>query len=107
RRTNTPPTTAWAISQATSSAKASAPPFPSGILSRDIIVKQFLTFLSVIPLAASGISLTIAAREPSSISTVAPPKAYLGFDRNLYPGDAAFPTLRQTFAFTSYWLNTP
>jgi hypothetical protein len=31
----------------------------------------------------------------------------LGFDRNLYPGDAAFPTLRQTFAFTSYWLNAP
>lgn len=32
---------------------------------------------------------------------------HLGFDRNLYPGDAALPTLRQHFAFTGYWLNNP
>jgi hypothetical protein len=75
-------------------------------------VKQFFTFLSAILLAATGISLTIAARGPSSISGFASPRkaptrSYLGFDRNLYPGDAAFPRLRQTFAFTSYWLNTP
>jgi hypothetical protein len=31
----------------------------------------------------------------------------LGFDRNDYPGDAALPALRRTFAFTSYWLNNP
>jgi len=30
-----------------------------------------------------------------------------GFDRNLYPGDEALPTLRKTFAFTGYWLNAP
>jgi len=70
-------------------------------------VKQFFTFLSAILLAATGISLTIAAREASSIGTVGPSKAYLGFDRNLYPGDAAFAELRKTFVFTSYWLNTP
>jgi hypothetical protein len=34
-------------------------------------------------------------------------RAYLGFDRNAYPGDAAIPTLRKTFSFTGYWLNTP
>jgi Domain of unknown function (DUF1906) len=33
--------------------------------------------------------------------------AYLGFDRNIYPGDAALPTLHKTFAFTSYWLSPP
>jgi hypothetical protein len=33
--------------------------------------------------------------------------AYLGFDRNDYPGDAALPALRKTFRFTSYWLNPP
>jgi Domain of unknown function (DUF1906) len=33
--------------------------------------------------------------------------AYLGFDRNIYPGDAALPILRKTFAFTSYWLSPP
>ena len=35
------------------------------------------------------------------------PKSYLGFDRNEYPGDDAFPILRKTFAFTSYWLSAP
>jgi len=35
------------------------------------------------------------------------PRTYLGMDRNDYPGDAAMKTLRQTFAFTGYWLNNP
>lgn len=34
-------------------------------------------------------------------------QTYLGFDRNDYPGDAAMKTLRGTFAFTGYWLNSP
>ena len=33
--------------------------------------------------------------------------ASLGFDRNLYPGDAALALLHRTFAFTGYWLNDP
>lgn len=33
--------------------------------------------------------------------------AYSGFDRNVYPGDAALPALRRSFRFTSYWLNPP
>src|SRR5258708_236035 len=33
--------------------------------------------------------------------------AYLGFDRNQYPGDANLKTLRQTFSYTGYWLNNP
>lgn len=33
--------------------------------------------------------------------------AYLGFDRDIYPGDEAFTTLRKTFTFTSYWLGPP
>jgi len=33
--------------------------------------------------------------------------AYLGFDRNAYPGDANLKTLRQTFSFAGYWLNRP
>lgn len=32
---------------------------------------------------------------------------FLGFDRNVYPGDDALPKLRKTFRFTSYWLNNP
>jgi len=33
--------------------------------------------------------------------------AYLGFDRNQYPGDANLGLLRQTFTFAGYWLNNP
>ncbi len=34
-------------------------------------------------------------------------KSYLGFDRNIYPGDDALPILRKTFSFSSYWLSPP
>jgi hypothetical protein len=34
-------------------------------------------------------------------------RSYLGFDRNIYPGDSSLPTLRKSFAFTSYWLSPP
>lgn len=34
-------------------------------------------------------------------------RAYLGFDANDYPGDAALAQLRKTFAFAGYWLNHP
>jgi Domain of unknown function (DUF1906) len=44
----------------------------------------------------------------SSLSTVAfAQSAYLGFDRNEYPGDANLGTLHQTFTFSGYWLNNP
>jgi hypothetical protein len=33
--------------------------------------------------------------------------SYLGFDLNVYPGDAALPVLRKSFSFAGYWLNTP
>jgi hypothetical protein len=33
--------------------------------------------------------------------------AYLGFDRNAYPGDANLKALHETFAYTGYWLNHP
>src|SRR6266436_7759487 len=33
--------------------------------------------------------------------------AYLGFDRNEYPGDETLVALRRKFSFTGYWLNTP
>lgn len=34
-------------------------------------------------------------------------QSYLGFDRNDYPGDQNLKALRQTFAYTSYWLGNP
>ena len=35
------------------------------------------------------------------------PQAFLGFDNNEYPGDAALAELRRTFTFAGYWLNPP
>jgi hypothetical protein len=40
------------------------------------------------------------------VSPTAPP-AYLGFDRNDYPGDPNLNALRQTFSYAGYWLNNP
>ena len=34
-------------------------------------------------------------------------RAYLGFDRNTYPGDVNLKALRQTFSYAGYWLNNP
>jgi len=36
-----------------------------------------------------------------------PPRYYLGFDRNRFPGEEALTTLRKTFSFAGYWLNHP
>jgi hypothetical protein len=36
-----------------------------------------------------------------------PPPAYLGFDRNDYPGEESLRLLRQTFSYTGFWLNHP
>jgi hypothetical protein len=33
--------------------------------------------------------------------------AYLGFDRNDYPGDSNLPAVKQSFSFAGYWLNVP
>jgi hypothetical protein len=33
--------------------------------------------------------------------------AYLGFDRNDYPGDENLKALRQTFSYAGFWLNNP
>jgi len=61
-------------------------------------------------------ALCISAITFSSAIFVAPPGPqvargqlhyYLGFDRNIYPGDAALPVLRKTFTFASYWLSPP
>jgi hypothetical protein len=74
-------------------------------------VKQFISLLPAILVSAASISMTIAAREPSATTNEAPaktpPAVYNGFDRDLYPGDAAFSTLQKTFSFTGYWLSPP
>jgi len=44
---------------------------------------------------------------PAPRPQAATPQAFLGFDRNDYPGDAALPILRKSFSFTGYWLSPP
>jgi hypothetical protein len=62
--------------------------------------------LLLIVLVATG---TAAQNTPpdSHHVTAASTSAYLGFDRNNYPGDQNLKILRQTFSYTGYWLNAP
>ena len=50
-----------------------------------------------------SIALLISARQSLQAQT----PAYLGFDRNAYPGDANLKALHETFSYTGYWLNHP
>jgi Domain of unknown function (DUF1906) len=57
----------------------------------------------------AGIFILSGTHTRSQVATgeATPSAAYLGFDRNIYPGDDAFPVLRKTYAFTGYWLGPP
>jgi len=61
-------------------------------------------FCLVIGTTACGL-LGFSSRTPPHKSPSTP--AYLGFDLNAYPGDAALPILRKTFPFGGYWLSAP
>jgi len=47
-----------------------------------------------------------ASTQPTSQEQQAP-RAYLGFDLNIFPGKDALPALRKTFSFSGYWLSPP
>ncbi len=53
------------------------------------------------------ISIALALIQSSSAQESARTAAYLGFDRNNYPGNSNLKLLRQTFSFAGYWLNNP
>jgi hypothetical protein len=85
-----------------------------------VLLQQAGKLLSSAPAANSSLrslsALSVSALSFSSAVFPGPPNphalsdhthSYLGFDRNIYPGDAALPTLRKTFVFTSYWLSPP
>jgi len=65
-------------------------------------------FTSVLYSSALG-AIYLVARPHSSAEQPwqNSPPAYLGFDRNEYPGDAYLPALKQSFAFAGFWLNAP
>ncbi len=51
--------------------------------------------------------LLLAVATTASGAQTAHGRAYAGFDRNDYPGDAVLPVLRKSFRYASYWLNPP
>src|SRR6267143_5567909 len=61
----------------------------------------------VVALAAAAFLVAFGAHRQANSRSDEISHAYLGFDRNIYPGDAALPALRKTFVFTSYWLSPP
>jgi hypothetical protein len=69
---------------------------------------RLLLRTAAILLATAAIPSAALAQQPSvSDPSPAPAHAYLGFDRDLYPGDDALPELRKLFSFTGYWLTNP
>jgi hypothetical protein len=59
----------------------------------------------IVPFAATAFFVAFGAHRQANSHSDEIPRAHLGFDRNIYPGDAALPVLRETFTFTSYWLS--
>src|SRR6266446_3310533 len=70
---------------------------------------NWLRFIGVaLVLLFIGVLLLLHVRTLGVQSVAAESKgSYLGFDRNIYPGDSSLPILRKSFAFTSYWLSPP
>jgi Domain of unknown function (DUF1906) len=67
-----------------------------------------LRFIGVALVSFLIAALVLLHARSLSVQDVTEPRpSYLGFDRNLYPGDDALPILRKTFSFTSYWLSPP
>ena len=70
-----------------------------------------LLFVASLPLLIGSCVPSHPAADATPAANPTPrsdaPRAYLGFDRNLYPGDDVMQVLRKTYAFTSYWLGPP
>jgi hypothetical protein len=108
---------ALAISPATNCAKADGECGSETVLfsmrkmeAKSMIEGNPKTATALLCAAAFLAAATLLACTISPQTAVAPDTAhhtYLGFDRNSYPGDAALPILRKTFAFTSYWISPP
>jgi len=74
-------------------------------------MKPGLVSLSISAIAAALILFSCGTTPQPDAQATAPaqesPHAFLGFDLNIFPGEAALPVLRKTFAFGGYWLSPP
>jgi len=66
-----------------------------------------LRSLSALCVSALSFSPASSIKSPNAPAASNQSHSYLGFDRNVYPGDEALSILRKTFTFTSYWLSSP
>jgi hypothetical protein len=57
--------------------------------------------------SARDSSVSVAGRGAAAKSAAAEKGPFLGFDRNIYPGDDAMPILRKTFAYAGFWVGPP
>src|ERR1700722_13755707 len=61
------------------------------------VMTRLMMMVTIISIALLSASQSLQAQTP----------AYLGFDRNTYPGDANLKALHETFSYTGFWLNHP
>jgi len=71
------------------------------------VPKFEVTKLFPVALLVIGALFAFGVQSGVSSAPGEPVKNYLGFDRNIYPGDDALTILRKTFAFSSFWLSPP
>ena len=89
------------------SARARDIPIPADRLRFGYAEEMKHTLLSLAAIVL-GASLALGGRLRAPASSPEEEKAaYLGFDRNTYPGDERLAGLRKTFSYTGYWLNLP
>ena len=65
-------------------------------------MKGLLAIAAALAILGAG-----SQRMPDPSAPPSPSAAYLGFDRNDYPGDSNLNILRQTFSYSGFWLNNP
>ena len=63
--------------------------------------------LLTLSIATSIFFAQSASAVPSQAASKAAAETFLGFDLNIYPGDAALPVLRKDFSFAGFWISPP
>ena len=81
-------------------------PYPQLLLPGSLRALAIVLMVAVI----ACLGMELRAEQPlilSAAQTSSPEARVLGFDSNVYPGDAALPALRRHFSYAGFWLNTP
>lgn len=68
------------------------------------LARVLFLFIAAAPAGLLWISSPAPLAKPQQASSQL---SFLGFDRNIYPGDEAMKAMRRDFTFTGYWLSPP